>query len=106
MALGLLTVGGVLALGDRAGYWSVEALLGAELLLVGLAAGTFVLNNAVFDRRMVADGTNGGLVGWGIGGLLLAAFGRGVAATIFLAMCLTGVFLLARLYTAGLPIDT
>ncbi len=96
MALGLMIVGGVLALGDRAGYWSVEALLGAELLLVGLAAGTFILHNAVFDWRMVADGTNGGMVGWGIGGLLLAAFGRGVAATILLVMSLTGVFLLAR----------
>ena len=95
-ALGLLTVGGVLALGDRAGYWSVEALLGAELLSVGLAAGTFITHNAGFDWRIVADGTNGGLVGWGVGGLLLAVFGRGVAATILLVMCVTGAFLLAR----------
>jgi S-DNA-T family DNA segregation ATPase FtsK/SpoIIIE len=95
-ALGLMTVGGVLALGDRAGYWSVEGLLGMELLLVGLAAGTFIMHNDSFGWRMVADGTNGGLVGWSVGGLLLAAFGRGVAGTILMIMCLTGALLLAR----------
>src|SRR5690349_13616702 len=34
VALSILVIGGVLVLGDRAGYWSVEALIGAEALLL------------------------------------------------------------------------
>jgi S-DNA-T family DNA segregation ATPase FtsK/SpoIIIE len=95
-ALGLILLGAVLVLGARAGYWSIEALLGGELLLLGLQAGTFVWSNALFTWNMQADGTNGGLVGWVIGGLLVAGFGQGVAAVIVGALCAVGGGLLLR----------
>src|SRR6187399_2883790 len=79
VALTLLVIGGVLVMGDRAGYWSVEALLGIEMLLLGLQAGTFVWFNSVFLWNMKADGSNGGLVGWVVGGLLVAGFGQTIA---------------------------
>src|SRR5687767_4070459 len=82
MALGLLVIGGVLVMGDRAGYWSIEALLGAELLLLGLQAGAFVWFNPSFAWNMKADGTNGGLVGWVVGGLLVAGFGQNIATVL------------------------
>jgi hypothetical protein len=82
VALSLLVIGGVLVMGDRAGYWSIEALIGAELLLLGLQAGAFVWFNPIFDWNMKADGTNGGLVGWVVGGLLVAGFGQNVATVL------------------------
>ena len=96
VALSLITVGGVLVLGDRAGYWSVEALIGGELLLLGLQAGTFAWNSAVFNWNMQADGSNGGLVGWVFGGLLVAGFGQSVATALALLICIGGVLLLIR----------
>lgn len=47
----LLTLGVVLLLGQRTGYWSAEALVGGELLLLALAAGTFVANNVFVTWR-------------------------------------------------------
>ena len=96
LALAVLTVGGVLVLGDRAGYWSVEALVGAELLLLGLQAGSFVWFNPVFQWDMQADGTNGGLVGWVIGGLLVAGFGQSVATVLVGMVIGAGLILLVR----------
>ena len=96
MALSLLVIGGVLVLGDRAGYWSVESLVGAELLLFGLQAGTFVWFNPIFLWDMKATGENGGLIGWVIGGLLVAGFGQSVATVIVGMVCGAGIFLLMR----------
>ncbi len=96
VALSLLVIGGVLALGERAGYWSVEALLGAELLLLGLQAGAFVWYNPIFLWNMKADGNNGGLVGWVVGGLLVAGFGQSVATVLVGMICGAGLFLLVR----------
>jgi S-DNA-T family DNA segregation ATPase FtsK/SpoIIIE len=96
LALSILTLGGVLVLGDRAGYWSVEAVVGAELLLLGLQAGSFVWFNSAFAWDMKADGTNGGLVGWVVGGLLIAGFGQSVATVLVGMMLGAGVILLVR----------
>lgn len=96
LALSILTLGGVLVLGDRAGYWSIEALVGAELLLLGLQAGSFVWFNSTFAWDMRADGTNGGLVGWVVGGLLIAGFGQNVATVLVGMMLGAGVILLVR----------
>lgn len=96
LALSILVVGGVLVMGDRAGYWSVEALVGAELFLLGLQAGTFVWANPVFNWNMQADGTNGGLVGWVVGGLLVAGFGQNIATVLVGSLVGGGIFLLLR----------
>ncbi|MCC6456662.1 MAG: hypothetical protein IT328_17035, partial [Caldilineaceae bacterium] len=96
VALSLMLVGGVLVLGDRAGYWSIEALLGGELLLLGLQAGAFVWYNPLFEWNMKADGSNGGLVGWVVGGLLVAGFGQGVATVLVGMICGAGLFLIIR----------
>jgi DNA segregation ATPase FtsK/SpoIIIE, S-DNA-T family len=96
LALSLMLIGGVLVLGERAGYWSVEALVGGELLLLGLQAGAFVWHNPIFEWNMKADGSNGGLVGWVVGGLLVAGFGQGVATVLLGIMCGAGLFLLIR----------
>ena len=39
LAAAVLAIGLVLVFGDRAGYWSAEALVGVELLLLGLQVG-------------------------------------------------------------------
>jgi S-DNA-T family DNA segregation ATPase FtsK/SpoIIIE len=96
VALSLLVVGGVLVLGDRAGYWSVEALVGAELLLLGLQAGGFVWFNSEFLWNMKPDGTNGGLVGWVIGGLLVSGFGQSIATVLVGMLIGSGAILLIR----------
>lgn len=96
VALGLLLIGGVIVLGDRAGYWSAEALIGGELLLLGLQVGTFTWQNASFSWNFPADGSNGGLIGTVLGGLLVAGFGQGIAAALALLLCVAGGLLLIR----------
>lgn len=96
VALSLVVVGGVMVLGERAGYWSVEALVAAEMVLLGLQAGTFAWNNAAFYWNMEANGTNGGLVGWVVGGLLVAGFGQNIATILVGILCGAGFYLLVR----------
>jgi S-DNA-T family DNA segregation ATPase FtsK/SpoIIIE len=96
VALSLIGIGGVLVLGDRAGYWSIEALVGAELLLIGLLAGAYAWHNATFTWNLHADGTHGGLVGHVLGGLLVAGFGQLVASAIAGLFCLVGGLFLLR----------
>jgi S-DNA-T family DNA segregation ATPase FtsK/SpoIIIE len=103
VALSLIVVGGVLVLGDRAGYWSVEALVGMELLLLGLLTGAYAWHNAGFSWLLRADGTHGGLVGTVLGGLLVAWFGQVVAATMAALLCLVGVYLLLRYTPLAYP---
>ena len=97
---GLIIAGIVIILRDRvaphAGYWSAEALIGAEMLLLALAAGTFVVNNPQLNWNQRADGANGGLIGWFIGGGLTDAFGLEIAFGLVMAMGLIGFFLLIR----------
>ena len=96
VAASFLLVGLVLLLGRRAGYWSAEALVGAELFILSLQAGTFVWNNASFSWSLHADGTYGGLFGWTIGGLLLLGLGRWVAFALISLAGLSGGLLLLR----------
>jgi S-DNA-T family DNA segregation ATPase FtsK/SpoIIIE len=96
LALAILIAGVVLLLGPRAGYWSAEALVGAELLLLGLQIGAYVAANASVDWRVRLDGTAGGLIGWALGNLLLAAFGRWLALLLAAMMVVAGGALLVR----------
>src|SRR5690606_2261922 len=89
----------------RAGYWSVEALAGAEALLLGLQVGSFAWNPPVFNWEMPLDGSNGGRVGTVLGGLWAAGFGPGLAAIFALLLCITGGLMLLPytplIYPAG-----
>ena len=95
-ALVLILLGVVLILGERAGYWSAEALVGAELLLLTLAVGTFVWQTQVVDWAPTMTGQKGGLLGWAFGSLLMVGLGRIPAlAALFLLGCL-GIGLIVR----------
>lgn len=106
VALSFFLVGAVLVLGDRAGYWSVEALVGAEMLLLGLMAGSFAWNNAVFTWEFQLDGNYGGLMGTVLGGLLVSGFGQELAAILALLLCMVGGLMLLRytplIYLSGI----
>ncbi len=95
-ALAVLIVGVVLLLGPRAGYWSAEALVGAELFLLALQAGTFAANNTAVTWRTNADGADGGLVGWALGSLLVSTLGRTIALIFIALVGLLGLLLLVR----------
>ncbi|MFN8492683.1 MAG: DNA translocase FtsK [Caldilineaceae bacterium] len=94
VALSFLVLGVVCLLGPRAGYWSAEALVAGELLLLSLQAGTFAWHNGTVTWNTVVDGANGGLVGWGIGSLLVAGLGQWPA---FVLITLTGILAFSML---------
>lgn len=107
-AISLLILGAVLMLGERAGFWSVEAIVGAELWLLSMQAGTFVWYNSVPEWAPQFDGANGGLIGVGVGSLLLVALGRWPALAVLALLNLLGLWLLVRftplrLFTAQVP---
>lgn len=95
-ALSVIVLGLVIAFHLRAGYWSAEALVGAELLLLGLAVGAFVANNSRVTWRVRLDGEDGGLVGWALGSLAMAATGRWIAMLLVILLVGVGVALLVR----------
>lgn len=96
MALATLVAGIVILLGERAGYWSAEALVGTELLLLGLQIGTYATANEAVDWRVRVDGTAGGLIGWALGNLLMSAFGRWLTMLLVIVLVSTGGLLLVR----------
>jgi len=82
---------------DRLGsYWSAEAIVGAELLLLSLQVGTFLWTIDSVDWVPRVDGLHGGMVGWAIGTLLLAAFGRWPGFAIVFLLGATGLYYLMR----------
>lgn len=95
VALSFMLLGAVCMLGPRAGYWSAEALVGGELLLLSLQAGTFAWNNGIVNWHTAVDGANGGLVGWAIGSLLVAGLGQWPA---FVLIALTGILAFSMLF--------
>jgi DNA segregation ATPase FtsK/SpoIIIE, S-DNA-T family len=96
VALATVTVGGVLLLGPRAGYWSAEALVGVEMFLLGLQVGTFVVGNESVDWNVRLDGSDGGLIGWAVGSLLMAALGRWLTLLVVILLTIGGTVLLLR----------
>ncbi|HMN27567.1 MAG TPA: DNA translocase FtsK, partial [Caldilineaceae bacterium] len=96
IALSLMIAGAVLMLGERAGYWSVEAFVGAELFLLSLPVLTFLLQNGTPNWGPQIDGASGGLVGVTLGSLTLAAFGRAVALLLVGLAGAVGLYLLVR----------
>ncbi len=100
MVVGLMAVGALLMLRDQllrlGGHWGIEAIIGAELLLLALQAGDFLWHNEVVTWSPRMDGVDGGLVGWALGSLLMAGLGRWPAFAIVLAGGLIGAWLLVR----------
>lgn len=91
-ALTMLSLGALLMLGERIGYWGVEAIVGAELLLLALQMGTFAWNNAEPNWAPQFDGANGGLVGTTLGSLLVAGLGQWPAFAVIVLVGAIGIF--------------
>lgn len=92
----LLVTGLVLMVEEKLGYWSAEALVGAELLLLSLQSGTFVMNHSTPVWPVLGNGENGGMVGWALGSLLVAGLGQWPAFLLILMASVLGVLLLMR----------
>ena len=95
-AFGLMVLGGVLMLGDRAGYWSAEALVGAELVLLSLQSLTFLINNTTVTWVQPVTGEDGGLFGWALGSLTMSTIGRWPSMLLMLLIGGAGVWMLLR----------
>ncbi len=95
-ALALVILGGVLMLGERAGYWSAEALVGAELLLLSCQSLTFLFNNATVTWQKPLMGEDGGQVGWAVGSLLMSVLGRWPSILLMLIVGGIGFWMLLR----------
>lgn len=94
-ALTLIVLGVVLMLRRRAGYWSAEALVGAELTLLALMALTYINNNDVSGAAPL-DGRDGGALGWVLGTILLDLFGWWPAWFLTFGLLLLGLYFLIR----------
>jgi DNA segregation ATPase FtsK/SpoIIIE, S-DNA-T family len=94
VVLGLLLLGVILMIGERAGYWNPQAIVGAELALLSLQAGTFVLNNASPNWLPPAPGSASGWLGWGLGNVLVNGLGQWPAAFTILILLGLGIYLL------------
>jgi S-DNA-T family DNA segregation ATPase FtsK/SpoIIIE len=92
----LIVLGVVLLFGQRAGYWSAEALIGVEVLLLGLMTWSFIRYEGMVNWNARLDGEGGGLVGWAIGNLLMTALGETFAAVTAGALIVAGAALLVR----------
>jgi S-DNA-T family DNA segregation ATPase FtsK/SpoIIIE len=108
--LGILGLGLVIILDERAGYWNPEALIGGELTMLAMQTGTFLLRHNVTDWTPLAQGQDGGLIGWAIGNLLLDGLGKWPALILAGLLLLLGMFLLYRhtplIYTYPYPAET
>lgn len=96
MAAALIILGAVMLAGRRAGYWSAEALVGAELLLLSLQATTYIIRTPGSTEPDAVHGAGGGMVGWALGTVLVQAIGRTLSLTLLFAMAVLGIVGLIR----------
>ncbi len=105
LALSLLIAGGVMMLGQQAGYWNPEALVGGELLLLALASWHYISGQEIADWAWPKGGVPGGLMGWVAGNVLIGLLGQVPATLATILAGLLGVYLLVRhtplVYAAG-----
>ena len=95
-ALTLIVLGTVMMLRRYAGYWSAEALVGIELVLLCGLVMTYLLNNDSVNWTTNPEGYDGGMVGWATGNLLASGLGRWPAFVLMLALAFIGMLLLVR----------
>ena len=96
LVFSLLITGVVMMLGDRAGYWHPEALVGGELLLLSLASLEHISGNQVADWSLPAPGHGAGLIGWVSGNVLVSLLGQLPAVFAAVLLALLSFFLLFR----------
>lgn len=96
LVFSLLVTGAVMILGRRSGYWHPEGLVGAELLLLSLAALDYIGSNRFPDWSLPAFGQSAGLIGWGAGNLLISLLGQLPAAFAAGLLALLSTYLLFR----------
>lgn len=96
IAAAVVLLGLVLLLRQRLGYWSAEALLGAELFLLGGMALTFIRHEGMINWNARLDGEGGGLVGWAFGNLFMAALGETLATLLAMGLIAVGGVMLIR----------
>ena len=96
IGLVLIILGLVLMFRRRAGYWSAEALVGAELLLLALMVITFLGQAEEAAPTSGQIGRHGGLIGSVIGSMTMSVLGRWPAYFLFLGLVLIGCYLLVR----------
>ena len=96
LVFSLLVTGAVMMLGGRSGYWHPEGLVGAELLLLSLAALDYIGSNRFPDWSLPASGQSAGLIGWGAGNLLISLLGQLPAAFAAGLLALLSIYLLFR----------
>ena len=96
LVFSLLVTGVVMMLGDRAGYWHPEALVGGELLLLSLASLEHISGNQVAEWSLPGPGHGAGLIGWVSGNLLVSLLGQLPAGFAAVLLALLSIFLLFR----------
>jgi len=96
LVVSILVAGGVLLLRDRAGYWSAEALLGVETLLLSLMAATALITNPDMSWDLHRSGGSGGMLGTGMGGMLAAGLGPTPALILACGLGALGLYWLVR----------
>ncbi|MBW7881429.1 MAG: DNA translocase FtsK 4TM domain-containing protein [Caldilineaceae bacterium] len=96
VASSLVVIGLVILFRRRAGYWSAEALVGVELLLLGLMAVTHIAGHRQPDWNGRLAGEDGGLVGWMVGNMLVTYLGYGLATFIAISLAVAGLAMLLR----------
>jgi S-DNA-T family DNA segregation ATPase FtsK/SpoIIIE len=100
VALSALLTGVLLMLREQSdrigGRWGVEAIVGIELLLLSLQVGAFLWTTERVTWSPRYDGLQGGMVGWALGSLLMAALGRWPAFVLVLLCGAMGLFWLFR----------
>ena len=91
--LACLGAGLIILLRHRYPRWRLEAVLGIQLLLLALMAGSFIWSQADVDWRLILDGSAGGIIGRGLGNMLMEALGRDLAGILVRSVAMGGVFL-------------
>ncbi len=96
IVVSMVVTGGVMLFRRQAGYWSAEALLGIETLLLSLMAGTALATNPTMTWDLAQEGGGGGVVGTALGGLLAAGLGHTPALVITYSLGALGLYWLVR----------
>ncbi len=96
IVVSMIVAGGVMLFRRQAGYWSAEALLGIETLLLSLMTGTALATNPAMNLDLALEGGGGGLVGVALGGLLAAGLGRTPALVVTCSLGALGLYWLVR----------
>ena len=96
VALSLLGIGAVMMLARQPGYWNPEGAVGAELLILSVAALLYINGHEAADWAIPAADEGGGLMGWGAGNVLISLLGQASAALCAGLFGLLGLYLLFR----------